>query len=196
MRAAWALQGLGYLILGVIIYIAIQNNTPSKTPEAAVTSTNPTLPMNDQKFLIRSPAFQNEQRIPSKYTCDGDDISPPLAIENIPESTASMVLLVDDPDAPSGTWTHWLVFNIPRDVTRIGEGTIPIGTRGNTSWSTTDYGGPCPPEGTHRYSFKIYALGTTLRLNEGASKQEVLEALKGHILAESELIGTYERSRE
>lgn len=193
MRAAWALQGIGYLILGVIIFIAIQKNTPPPTPEAALISANPTPPMNDQKFLIRSPAFQNEQRIPGKYTCDGDDISPPLAIENIPEKTASMVLLVEDPEATNGTWDHWLIFNIPRDVTRIGENSIPIGTEGNTSWGNTGYGGPCPPNGNHRYYFKIYALDTTLRLNQGAPKEEVFEAMKGHIIAESELMGTYER---
>lgn len=191
MRAAWALQGIGYLILGTVIFLAVANSSPSQTPEAVLTSTNTNMPMNDQPLLIRSPAFQDGQPIPSKYTCDGDDISPPLALDQIPDGTVSLVLIIDDPDAPHGTWDHWVLFNIPPTVSRFGEGEIPKGVAGTNSWGTTTYGGPCPPSGEHRYVFKAFALDTSLRLPEGASKTELLENMKGHVLSTGELVGTY-----
>ncbi len=185
MKVAWALQGVGYLLLGFILFFALQKNADAPTN---------TMSTSQKQLSLTSPAFQNGGMIPSKYTCDGDNISPPLAIEHIPENTASMVLIVDDPDAPNGTWDHWIVFNIPKEVTRVGEGSTPEGVIGKTSWNTTHYGGPCPPSGTHHYHFKLYALKTRLRLGEGASKEEILEAMKGHIIEESELLGTYARN--
>jgi len=141
---------------------------------------------------ITSPAFEHNQMIPAKYTCQGEDIAPPLAISDWPEATKSLALINDDPDAPGGTWNHWIVWNIT-PAGAIGENTVP-GVQGKNSWGRNDYGGPCPPGGTHRYFFKLTALDTELDLKEGASKDELERAMKGHILAEAELIGLYAKS--
>jgi hypothetical protein len=113
---------------------------------------------------LTSSAFENEGSIPSEFTCDGDDISPPLTISEVPENTKSLALISDDPDAPVGTWDHWVVFNIPPDTREIAKGTEPPGVAGKNSWGRTGYGGPCPPSGTHRYFFKLYSLHTQLYL--------------------------------
>jgi Raf kinase inhibitor-like YbhB/YbcL family protein len=147
-------------------------------------------------MLVRSPAFPHEGIIPSKYTCDGENMSPPLAIDYAPEKTASFVLIVDDPDAPGGTWDHWVVFNIPGTTTRIPEGVEHIGIYGSNSFQTLSYGGPCPPQGEHRYLCKVYALDTWLRLPAGSSKGEVLELMKGHVLESTTLMGRYHRGTE
>ena len=142
---------------------------------------------------IASTAFAEGEMIPKKYTCDGDDISPPLQISDVPENTKSLALIMDDPDAPVGVWDHWIVFNIPASISQISEGEEPQGTPGKNSWGRTGYGGPCPPSGTHRYFFKLYALDTMLDLEPGASKKKVLKAMEGHILAQGELMGKYKR---
>jgi Raf kinase inhibitor-like YbhB/YbcL family protein len=150
-------------------------------------------------FNITSPAFANGGAIPSKYTCDGGDISPPLQWTGPPPGTASLALIADDPDAPAGTWVHWVVYNLPADLISLPEA-VPAGAElpqgglhGQNSWKRTDYGGPCPPGGTHRYFFKLYALDTLLELNSGATKAQVLKAMQGHVLAQAELMGTYAR---
>jgi Raf kinase inhibitor-like YbhB/YbcL family protein len=140
---------------------------------------------------ISSPAFGTNQKIPKKYTCDGEDISPSLMIDEIPEGTETLALIVDDPDAPAGTWVHWVVFNIPV-TNRIEEGEV-TGNQGINDFRKERYGGPCPPSGTHRYFFKLYALDQELGLSEGASRRDVEAAMGGHILAQAELIGLYER---
>ena len=148
---------------------------------------------------ITSTAFSEGEMIPKEYTCDGQDISPPLAWTGVPAGTKSLALIADDPDAPVGTWVHWVAFNIPPDVTELPEA-IPTdalptgGTHGTNSWRRPGYGGPCPPGGTHRYFFKLYALDTELALKAGASKKDVEKAMKGHILAEAQLMGKYKRS--
>lgn len=140
---------------------------------------------------LSSPDFEHEGYIPEKFTCDGEDISPSLIIEDIPEGTKRLALIVEDPDAPAGTWVHWIVFNIHvTDV--IEEGEVP-GTLGLNDFRKLEYGGPCPPSGTHRYFFKLYALDTKLDLEEGCRKKDLLKAMEGHILAEAELVGLYER---
>ncbi len=194
MRAAWMLQGIGYLILGIAIYFVIKETSMSKNE---IINDNKT-PMNDKSIIVRSPAFAHEEFIPSKYTCDGENISPPIAIDNIPKETISIVLIMEDPDVPKniredGMWNHWVVFNIPPSSGRIGEGEEPNGVHGITTSNTLKYEGPCPPDGEHRYFFKVYALDSILRLNEGATKDEVLETMKGHILSTGELIGKYAR---
>jgi Raf kinase inhibitor-like YbhB/YbcL family protein len=141
---------------------------------------------------LTSDAFRHETRIPSKYTCDGDDVSPPLAISGIPAGTKTLALVVDDPDAPSGTWDHWIAYDIPVSGT-IPEGVATLGTAGRNSWGQSGYGGPCPPSGTHRYFFTVYALDTTLGLETGAKKQTLLDAVEGHVLAEATLMGRYSR---
>ena len=131
--------------------------------------------------------------MPSEYTCDGDDLSPPLSISDVPSNAKSLALVMDDPDAPAGTWDHWVVFNIPAATKEIPKGTEPKGTKGKNSWGRTGYGGPCPPSGTHRYFFKLYALDTALNLPEGAAKKELERAMQGHVVAQAELMGTYKR---
>ncbi len=142
---------------------------------------------------LTSPAFGDNSMIPAKYTCDGDDVSPELLIEGIPEEAKSLVLIIDDPDAPVGTWDHWIMFNIPI-VSKIEENSVPSrAVQGTNSFRKLDYGGPCPPSGTHRYMFKLYALDAALDLAEGASKADVESAMEGHILAQTKLIGLYKR---
>ena len=151
-------------------------------------------------FELTSTSFTQGEPIPVKYSCDGEDISPPLAWGDPPEGTGSFALIMDDPDAPVGTWDHWIVFNLPAEVRELPEN-MPSGmkfgdvaaTFGVNSWGRSDYGGPCPPGGTHRYFFKFYALDITLSLDESANKSQVLAAMEGHILAEAELMGTYSR---
>lgn len=163
------------------------------TREPAITSMPDQTIYSMQTFTLRSPAFGNDERIPAKYTCDGDNISPPLAIDGIPEGTVSLALIMDDPDAPSGTWDHWVVFNIPATTMRIGEGETPQGVAGKGTRGNLTYSGPCPPDREHRYIFKLFALSVTLALEPGVRKAEVLAALEPHTLAVAELMGRYER---
>jgi len=145
-------------------------------------------------FNIFSSAFENGQNIPSKYTCDGEDMSPPLHIEGVPSEAKSLALIMDDPDAPSGMWVHWVRWNIPIETVDIGEGAEPMGIPGNGSGGNTYYKGPCPPDGTHRYFFKLYALDAELSLHEGATKDELLMAMEGHVIDDAELMGLYSRA--
>ena len=139
--------------------------------------------INDKKALkIESPAFKSGKDIPIEYTCDGNDLSPPLRFLNIPENTESLALIVDDPDAPMGTWVHWVIWNLPASLTGISEGENLFFGRGENDFKTLLYGGPCPPSGTHRYFFKLYALDTELELEDGATKEELQQAMKGHII--------------
>lgn len=141
---------------------------------------------------ISSSAFEHNTSIPAKYTCQGEDISPPLKIKDIPDKTESLVLIMDDPDAPNGTWDHWVVFNI-HPVNEIKEGESP-GYEGKNSWGKNMYGGPCPPSGTHRYFFKVYALDCKLTLDPSATKKDVESHMEGHVLESAELIGLYQKS--
>ena len=143
---------------------------------------------------LSSVAFQHQKSIPSKYTCDDSDVSPPLQISGVPPNAKSLALVMDDPDAPMGTWDHLVMWNLSPD-TEIKEGTLPKGTVGKNSWGKTNYGGPCPPSGTHRYFFKLYALDTVLNLPAGSTKKQLKAAMKGHILAEAVLMGTYQRTK-
>lgn len=146
-----------------------------------------------KNLSVSSPAFEHNALIPAKYTCDGEDVSPPLTVEGAPEETRSLVLVVDDPDAPMGTWDHWVVWNIP-PTRSIAEDTVP-GTEGLNTYRRHSYGGPCPPSGTHRYFFKVYALDIMLNLSSNATKRDVEKAMQGHVLAKGELIGLYRRFR-
>ena len=140
---------------------------------------------------LSSSAFMDGQHIPAKFTCDGENISPQLEIGNIPEGTESLALIVEDPDAPNGTWTHWLIWDLPVLHT-IMEGEAP-GPQGKNDFGNNNYGGPCPPSGTHRYYFRLYALSQKLNLPEGASKEELLKAIEPVKLAKAELMGKYNR---
>ena len=142
---------------------------------------------------ISSPEFENNKLIPRKFTCQGQDINPTLILDDIPEEARSLALIMDDPDAPMGMWVHWVVFDIPL-VKRIEEDSIP-GKQGSNDFGRNDYGGPCPPSGTHRYFFKIYALDCMLNLKEGISKKELERVMEGHVLDKAELVGLYKKER-
>jgi Raf kinase inhibitor-like YbhB/YbcL family protein len=150
-------------------------------------------------FKITSPIFANEEAIPSQYTCDGENISPPLQWTDPPQGTGSLALIADDPDAPAGTWVHWVAYNLPADLRSLPDA-VPAGAelaqgglQGQNSGKRTSYSGPCPPSGTHRYFFKLYALDGMLELKSGATKAQLLQAMQDHILAQAELMGTYKR---
>ncbi len=148
----------------------------------------------NSSMKITSSAFDNNQMMPSKYTCDGENISPPLEITQIPEKAKSLVLIVDDPDAPSGDWVHWLVWNIEPSTGEIGEKQIPSGaTAGTNDFGKQAYGGPCPPSGTHRYQFKLYALDTNLDISASSKKIDLENSMQGHILDSDVLVGLYKR---
>ncbi len=154
-------------------------------------------------MTIESPAFEHNGEIPAVYTCDGRDISPELRWSGVPEDAKSLVLIVDDPDAPDPdapkmTWVHWVLYDIPADVTGLQEDVapddLPDGTRhGTNNWERTGYGGPCPPIGRHRYFFKLYALDKELGNLGGPTSDEITEAMEDHVLAQAQLIGTYSR---
>jgi Raf kinase inhibitor-like YbhB/YbcL family protein len=156
-------------------------------------------------LILISTAFRHQGEIPSRYTCDGDDISPPLAWSGVPTGAKSLVLIVDDPDAPDPkapkmTWVHWLLYNIPPTVTGLPEHVapknLPQGTlEGINDWKRTGYGGPCPPIGRHRYFHKLYALDTLLPDMNRPTKDKLEGAMKGHVLSQAEIVGTYIRSR-
>ena len=144
---------------------------------------------------LTSSAFENNQSIPTKYTCDADDINPPLLISDAPKDAQSLVLIVDDPDAPAGDWVHWTLWNINPTTTEIPKNSTPDGaTEGMTDFGRTGWGGPCPHSGTHHYQFKLYALDTMLNLQPSAKKKEVELAMDWHILEQTQLIGLYERN--
>lgn len=148
---------------------------------------------------VSSAAFEEGGMIPGKYTCDEEDISPPLAWDSIPEGTKTLALICDDPDAPMGTWVHWVLFNLPGDVSELPENIPPErelesgAKQGTNDFGRIGYGGPCPPGGTHRYYFKLYALDAELNLESGVRKPQLLEAMEGHILAKGQLMGRYSR---
>ena len=154
-------------------------------------------------FSITSAAFDAEQEIPKRYTCDEKDISPPLQWTGVPEGSQSLVLIMDDPDAPDPeapkmTWVHWILYNLPTDSgglpDAVQDSGLPSETRqGINSWGRTGYGGPCPPIGRHRYFFKLYALNCTVPDLDHPDKDELLKHMQGHVLAETVLMGTYQR---
>lgn len=148
---------------------------------------------------LTSPAFSEGSMIPSKYTCDGENISPPLQWDKVPDGTKSIALINDDPDAPMGTWVHWVIYNIKPDTRELTE-KIPLdkelknGARqGLTSFKKIGYGGPCPPGGIHRYYFKLYALDSAVNPAGNAGKDELLRAMQGHIIGQGQLMGRYQR---
>src|SRR3990167_2166549 len=175
-----------YQVICIILFLAF-----------SISAFSEKLPGGQMKII--SDAFENGKIIPSKYTCDASDISPSLSWDGTPANTKSFVLIVDDPDAPHGTWDHWILFNIPSSVHQLPENisTLPEGTReGKNSWDKTGYGGPCPPSGVHRYFFKLYALDNVLTLKNGATKTEIMDAMKNNVIAESNLLGKYERIKK
>ncbi len=152
-----------------------------------------------ETLTVRSPAFEEGQMIPPRFTADGADVSPPLEWSKVPPDTASMAVIADDPDAPMGTWVHWVIYNLPPETDSLPADVPPVETlnngaaHGTTDFGRIGYGGPAPPSGVHRYFFRVYALDIRLDLPAGATRHEVDRAMRGHILAQGELMGRYSR---
>jgi Raf kinase inhibitor-like YbhB/YbcL family protein len=188
------MKSLGCLLLGLAwLAIAVGCSTVGRSGSTAESE-------NGIQIQLSSTAFKEGGTIPGAYTCDGENISPPLSWANVPQATKSLALIVDDPDAPAGTWVHWVVFNLAPTMSSLSEGASSsgsqdtFGTAGMSSFRKNGYGGPCPPKGKpHRYFFKLYALDTRLGLKSGASKADVEKGMQGHILAQGQLMGTYGR---
>ncbi|MBE9225374.1 YbhB/YbcL family Raf kinase inhibitor-like protein [Phormidium sp. LEGE 05292] len=179
-----------------LVGLSLASCSPINNP-----STNSQLPPKVKTMKLESDAFSANSMIPSKYTCDGRDFSPPLKWDAPPTGTQSLALIVDDPDAPMKTFVHWVLYDLPPEITSLpeaipGDATLADGgTQGKSDFGKLGYGGPCPPSGTHRYFFKLYALDRTLELASGATKEQLEAAMNGHILAAAELIGFYSRQR-
>lgn len=185
MRSTYAFGVALSLLVVSALPAAGQSPSPSIDPQAS--------PIPEEVSMrISSTAFEHEDDIPTQYTCDGADISPPLLLEEVPAETVTLALVMDDPDAPMGTWDHWVAYDIP-PLTEIPEAVEALGTPGTNSWENTGYGGPCPPSGTHRYFFKVFALDVELGWEAGADKITVIEAIHDHVLDEATLLGFYSR---
>lgn len=183
------------LLTAIIIFSCTKKN-----PELTFEKQNSNEERSKTEMIITSSAFIESELIPSEYTCDGVNISPQLSWLGVPENTKSFALINDDPDAPSGDWVHWVIINIPGSVKELpenipGDRILDNGTKqGINDFGEIGYGGPCPPGGTHRYYFKLYALDVYLDKDAGLTKKELLNAMEGHILAESQLMGRYKRN--
>jgi Raf kinase inhibitor-like YbhB/YbcL family protein len=184
-----ALLSTALLITGCVE----DKNAPSATPMAPLpgSTTSPSAIPAELQIRLSSPEFANGALIPQRFTCDGTDINPALRIENVPAGTKTLALILEDPDASRGTWVHWLVYNIPVTIW-IDEDSVP-GTQGRNDYGVTEYRGPCPPAGTHRYVFTLYALDAELGLDEGVEQEALARAMQAHILATAELTGYYAR---
>ena len=184
--------------IGMVVLFGIYLYTSSLEPKESNVIINGSVSMAE--LTLESSAFEHNGEIPSKYTCDGENINPPLVISGVDSDAQSLVLIMDDPDIPKGineenVWDHWIVFNISSGTTAIAEGSEPNGVAGIGTSGKMGYQGPCPPDREHRYIFMVYALDAELNLEEGATKQKVKDAMAGHILQKAELIGLYDRNR-
>ena len=182
-------RGMTWALIGLILAAVsgCQPDDPSQTESGSTGETT-------MSIVFTSSAFKEGETIPVEYTCNGQNISPPLAWTNLPTDTQSLALIADDPDAPSGTWVHWVLYNLPPGTNGLPVGAQNPGDEGINSSRKTGYSGPCPPAGKpHRYFFKIYALDTRLDLDPGAGKADLEQAMQGHILAQGQLMGTFSR---
>ncbi len=190
---------LGRLLLSSLAILLVLGGTECSTPTVAPASTAPTAAgitpaAGAGNFVLTSSAFSNGSSLPKRYSCDGDNISPPLQWSGAPASTKSFALIMDDPDAPGGTFTHWVLFDLPASQTEIAEGAKNVGKGGLNGTRQTGYTGACPPSGTHRYFFTLYAVDLVLvGVKEGASRSDVENALQNHIVAKTQLMATYSR---
>ena len=183
------------LVLVSLALIGCANRTPPATQPSATNSVK----QDKAETKVTSAAFKDGEPIPRPYTCDGVNISPPLEWSGVPKTAKTIAIVCDDPDAPAGTWVHWVLYNLPADNIGLVEN-LPAnetlkagGFQGKNDFGKIGYSGPCPPSGTHRYFFKIYALDSELPLKAGATKAEVMKAMEGHILLQGQLMGTYRR---
>ncbi|MGA9187915.1 MAG: YbhB/YbcL family Raf kinase inhibitor-like protein [Methanosarcina sp.] len=182
-----------FLLVGMLLISGcIQNNNEKNTTKESPDNGKGDENVDIQNIKVFSSAFEANRTIPRKYTCDGKNLNPPLELEGIPEEAESLVLIIDDPDAPMKIFTHWIVWNI-EPVAKIEEDSIP-GVEGMNDFRKIGYGGPCPSSGTHRYFFRVYALDRKLELKAGAGRKELESEMIGHIIAEGELIGKYSRT--
>jgi Raf kinase inhibitor-like YbhB/YbcL family protein len=188
------------LILIFVLVLTACGGDKTTTPATTTEPTTMTTITGGDEMIITATAFEDGGEIPAAYSCDGQDKSPELNWMNVPEGTQSFALILDDPDAPGGTFTHWVIFNIPAGATGLVENSAKIGElpdgslQGKNGFGAIGYGGPCPPSGSsHRYYFTLYALDTPLVLASGATKAQVMAAMEGHVLAEAELMGNYQR---
>ncbi len=177
------------IVIAIILVKKAEAPTQSLKDSAPIASIFP----QSKNMKLTSTAFGNNENIPAKFTCEGENINPPLEINEVPAGAKSLVIIVDDPDAPTGDWVHWTVWKIKPDTKGISEDSIPAGAvEGMTDFGEPGYGGPCPPSGTHRYQFKIFALDTLLNLAASAKKQDIETAMEGHILDQAMLVGLYQ----
>lgn len=192
MKTSALTRGISRLLFAALTILHLSCAQPPK-PDISNTPNDKKMEKSAEptSLNISSTAFAAGGMIPSKYTCDGANVNPPLDIAGIPDNAKCLVLIVDDPDAPAGIWVHWVVWNIPV-ANQIKENEAP-GTEGMNDFRRRNYGGPCPPSGTHRYFFKIYALDATLNLPDNTTKSQLLNAMEGHIVASGELMGLYKR---
>jgi Raf kinase inhibitor-like YbhB/YbcL family protein len=200
------------LLMASVLFISCRNEAPSNANNVSPPA-QPS-PLKKAELKVTSKAFQEGGMIPKKYTCDDANISPPLAWDSVPEKAKSLALIADDPDAPGKTWVHWVALNIPEGVPEGPANVSPPpprahelpenvpaeeliksvgGQQGTNDFKKVGYGGPCPPSGTHRYYFHLYALDTFLNLDSSATKDQLLKAMEGHVLAEGELMGKYQK---
>ena len=180
------------ILVGLILF-----RTSSESIQSNESTDNSSLTQPQTDMMIQSTKFAHNGSIPSVYTCDGPNTNPPLSFETIPAGTKSLALIMDDPDAPNGTWTHWVLWNIAPESIHIPDDFVPEGAvQGITSFGSAGYGGPCPPSGEHRYFFRLYALDTILDIDANTDADGLRKAIKGSILEEAELVGKYEKNDE
>jgi Raf kinase inhibitor-like YbhB/YbcL family protein len=192
---------LSFLLIVSTLLLSCRSEAPpvSSNSNGGNQSVAPTPGEKRALIKVTSKAFQEGGMIPKEYTCDGANQSPPLAWDSAPEKTKTFALIADDPDAPGKTWIHWVVFNLPSSARGLPEN-VPVqdvidagGRQGTSDFHKVGYGGPCPPGGVHRYYFKLYALDAELMLDSSATKEQLLKAMEGHVLAEGQLMGIYQR---
>jgi len=185
MKATFAIVVFVLVILGILFIFSSKDKNYSR----------PIIVKDNSIMEIKSSAFTNGDRIPAKYTCDGEDINPELSFSSIPEDARSLALIFDDPDAPAGTWLHWAIWNISSETHILPEGYgLTDETEGITSFGNVGYGGPCPGSGEHRYFFYLFALDTKIDIPSGASREKLEQAMGGHIIEEAKLMGLYSRN--
>ena len=190
------------VLLGLVMIASLpacSNRSGSSAGKPSTQNQNQDQSQNAKDIKLSSTAFKDGEAIPSQYTCDGVNVSPPLEWSGVPKSAKTVAIIADDPDAPAGTWVHWVLYNLPGENIGMVEN-LPAtdnlkagGFQGKNDFEKIGYGGPCPPSGTHRYFFKIYALDIDLPLKAGATKVEVDKAMAGHVVAQGQLMGTYRR---
>jgi Raf kinase inhibitor-like YbhB/YbcL family protein len=191
---------IGAVLVFVLVFLVFKKYSGGRVEETEDININGAIDLTEG-MKIKSDVFEEGGVIPAKYTCDGANTSPPLSFAEVPEGTASLALIVEDLDVPesinpSKEWTHWLVWDMPADTTGISEGGTPPGEIGETSGGWLKYDGPCPPDGEHRYFFKLFALDSGFSLDvDPATKEDIKIAMEGHILAEAQLMGKYDRPR-